>query len=80
MYYSLHSLLEFIINTNAALLQPLEEGNYEGLVTIMGHLYEVRKRQEQYDNMFKPLTDTINLLKIYDVQMPEDVYTLIQVR
>lgn len=62
------------------LLRPLEEGDYEGLVSIMGHLFKVRERQEEYGSMFEPLAEIINLLKTYDVEMPEDVYILMLVR
>lgn len=71
---------DFTIETDIGLLKPLEEGDYEGLVNIMGHLFKVRERQVDYDSMFEPLSETLNLLKIYDVEMPEDVYILMQVR
>lgn len=67
------------METDSGLLKPLEEGDYEGLVTIMGHLFRVRKRQVEYDSMFEPLGEIIHLLKLYDVEMPEDVYILMQV-
>lgn len=57
----------------------MEEGDYEGLVRIMGHLFRVRERQVEYDSMFEPLAETLNLLKVYDVEIPEDVYILMQV-
>lgn len=45
----------------------------------MGHLFKVRERQMEYDSMFQPLADILHLLKVYDVEMPEDVYILMQV-
>lgn len=80
MCYSLRSLLKFSIDTNDGLLKPIEEGDYEGLVSVMGHLSNVQERQDQYDSMFEPLTFTLNLLQTYDVEIPDDVYTLMQVR
>lgn len=77
--YSLRSLRDFTVETDAGLLKPLEEGDYEGLVKIMGHLFRVRERQMEYDYMFEPLAETLHLLKVYDVEMPEDVYILMQV-
>lgn len=67
------------METDIGLLKPLEEGDYEGLVAIMGHLFKVRERQAEYDSMFEPLAEIIHLLKVYDVEMPEDVYILMQV-
>lgn len=76
---SLRSLHEFTVETDKGLLKPLEEGDYDGLVAIMGHLLKVRERQAEYDSMFEPLAETLHLLKVYDVEMPEDVNTLMQV-
>lgn len=70
---------DFTIETDTGLLKPLEEGDYEGLVHIMGHLFRVRERQVEYDLMFEPLAETLDLLKVYDVEIPEDVYILMQV-
>ncbi|VVC32244.1 Hypothetical protein CINCED_3A002285 [Cinara cedri] len=75
---SLRSLRDFTVETDNGLLKPLEEGDYVGLVSIMGHLFKVRERQEEYDSMFEPLAETLYLLKMYDVEMPEDVYILMQ--
>ncbi|XP_025202252.1 dynein beta chain, ciliary-like, partial [Melanaphis sacchari] len=75
---SLRSLRDFTIETDIGLLKPLEEGDYEGLVKIMGHLFNVRERQEEYDSMFEPIGEILHLLKVYDVEMPEDVYILKQ--
>lgn len=80
MCYSLRSLLKFSIETNDGLLKQVEEGDYEGLVSVMGHLSNVQERQDQYDSMFEPLTFTLHLLQTYDVEIPDDVYTLMQVR
>lgn len=76
---SLRSLRDFTIETDTGLLKPLKEGDYEGLVGIMGHLFKVRERQAEYDSMFEPLAEILHLLKVYDVEMPEDVYILMQV-
>lgn len=75
----MRSLRDFTIETDIGLLKPLEEGDYEGLVKIMGHLFNVRERQEEYDSMFEPIGEILHLLKVYDVEMPEDVYILKQV-
>lgn len=75
----MRSLRDFTVETDNGLLKPLEEGNYVGLVNIMGHLFKIRERQEEYDSMFKPLAEILQLLKMYDVEMPKDVYILMQV-
>lgn len=60
-------------------MQPVVEGNYEVLVSVMGYLYNVKERQATTDEMFQPLTDTIQLLKYYDMELPEEVNVLLQV-
>lgn len=60
-------------------MQPVPEGNYEALVTVMGYLMNVKDRTVTTDDMFQPLTETIELLKFYDMDIPEEVNVLLQV-
>ena len=62
------------------LTQPVEEGDYTGLVEVMGHLMAVKDRQATTDEMFEPLKQTIELLKTYGQELPEDVHTKLEVR
>ncbi|XP_005530761.1 PREDICTED: dynein heavy chain 17, axonemal [Pseudopodoces humilis] len=71
---SLQELQDFIKESTAGLSKPLEEGDYEGLVAVMGHLAKVRERQEVTDVMFEPLKETVALLKTYGDKMPEEVH------
>jgi len=52
------------------------DGDYNGLVNCMGHLIAVRDRQTATDEMFEPLKETIELLKTYNQEMPEEVESL----
>lgn len=61
------------------LLQAVPEGDYEALVAIMGYLMHVKERALTTDDMFQPLTETIELLKFYDMDIPEEVNVLLQV-
>lgn len=61
------------------LLQPVPEGDYDALVTVMGYLMNVKDRTATTDDMFQPLTETIELLKFYDMDIPEEVNVLLQV-
>ena len=58
----------------------MEEGDYNGLVAVMGHLMAVKDRQTVTDEMFEPLKQTIELLKTYGQEMPEEVHTQLQVQ
>lgn len=69
----------FIKNTDGGLLEPVEEGDYDGLVECMGYLYAVKERQQATDEMFEPLKQTIELLKSYEQEMPEEVHLQLQV-
>ncbi|KAK6170907.1 hypothetical protein SNE40_019193 [Patella caerulea] len=75
---SLKELAEFIKVTDAGVTRPLEEGDYDGLVAIMGSLFAVKERQSTTDEMFEPLKQTIELLKTYDQEMPEEVHLQLQ--
>ena len=55
------------------------DGDYAGLVDIMGHLMAIRDRQISNDQHFKPLKSTAELLKTYGQQLPESVYTQLEV-
>ena len=79
MCFSLNSLADFIKAADTGLMKPVEEGEYEGLVEVMGHLMAVKERQAATDEMFEPLKQTIELLKTYDQEMPEEVHLQLQV-
>jgi dynein heavy chain len=44
----------------------------------MGFLMQVKERQPITDEMFNPLEETIELLKYYDQDIPEEVNVLLQ--
>jgi dynein heavy chain len=44
----------------------------------MGHLMAVKDRQGSTDEMFEPLKQTIELLKTYEQEMPEEVHLQLQ--
>ncbi|NXD84162.1 DYH17 protein, partial [Halcyon senegalensis] len=71
---SLQELKDFIQKANAGLNKPLEEGDYDGLVEVMGHLLRVKERQAMTDNMFEPLKETVALLSTYGQEMPEEIH------
>ncbi|KAF4519850.1 hypothetical protein B566_EDAN005192, partial [Ephemera danica] len=75
---SLSDLAEFIHEADEGLLRPLADGDYDGLVRLMGYLMNVKERQAATDDMFEPLQDTIELLKFYDQELPEEVHVLLQ--
>ncbi|XP_042303471.1 dynein axonemal heavy chain 9 [Sceloporus undulatus] len=72
--HSLADLEEFIKVTERGLSKKVEKGDYECLVEVMGHLKAVKDRQTSTDEMFEPLKQTIELLKIYDQELPLEVY------
>lgn len=78
-HFSLKELSEFITTTDHGLAKNVQEGDYDGLVECMGHLFSVKERQAITDDMFEPLKQTIELLKTYDQEMPEEVHMQLQV-
>lgn len=70
---NLCDLAEFIRKADEGLLQTVKEGDYEGLVNIMAYLMHVKERAVVTDEMFEPMQETIELLKYYDMDIPEEV-------
>lgn len=75
---SLNDLSEFIHFADEGLTKPVEEGDYDGLVNVMGNLGAVRERLAATDEMFEPLKQTIELLKTYNQEMPEEVHSQLE--
>lgn len=76
---SLSDLASFIREADEGLLQVVAEGDYKSLVSVMGYLMNVKDRAVTTDDMFGPLTETIELLKFYDMDIPEEVNVLLKV-
>ncbi|XP_008590720.1 PREDICTED: dynein heavy chain 17, axonemal-like [Galeopterus variegatus] len=75
---SLADLEAFMKVATTGLKKPLKEGDYDGLVEVMGHLMKVKERQAATDDMFEPLKQTIELLKTYGEEMPEEIHLKLQ--
>ena len=58
----------------------VQEGDYDGLVGVMKHLIAVKDRQPTTDGMFEPLKQTIELLRSYGEELPEEVHQQLEVR
>ncbi|KAL7890701.1 hypothetical protein AOLI_G00001770 [Acnodon oligacanthus] len=75
---SVHDMASFIENAEHGLGKSVQDGDYAGLVDIMGHLMAIRDRQQNTEQQFKPLKSTADLLKIYGLQLPELVYSQLE--
>lgn len=73
---SLTDLSDFIHKADQGLLQIVDD--YETLVSIMAFLLQVKERAVTTDSMFEPMRGTIDLLKYYDMDIPEEVNVLLQ--
>lgn len=78
-FASLADLEMFIKNSESSLLKKVEKGDFKGLVEIMRHLMALKERQSSTDKMFEPLKQTIELLKIYEQELPETVFKQLEV-
>ncbi|RLV89556.1 hypothetical protein DV515_00014816, partial [Chloebia gouldiae] len=77
--HSLADLDEFIQTAERGLSRKVEKGDYGGLVEVMGHLLAVKERRSATDAMFEPLKETIELLRAYEQQLPEEVHQQLEV-
>lgn len=75
---SLTDLGNFIREADEGLLQPVIEGDYDALVNTMAYLLHVKERTLSTDQMFDPMQETIDLLKYYDMDIPEEVNVFLQ--
>ncbi|TGZ69565.1 hypothetical protein CRM22_003672 [Opisthorchis felineus] len=75
---SLEDLNNFINETSKVFSIQLQEGDYDNLVLVMEHLGNVKERQQATDEMFEPLKQTIELLKTYNQEMPDEVHQLLE--
>ncbi|KAM3866414.1 LOW QUALITY PROTEIN: dynein axonemal heavy chain 11 [Diretmus argenteus] len=71
---SVKDLSSFVHDTARGLSNKVSDGDYVGLVDIMGHLMAIRDRQISNKQHFQPLKSTAELLKTYGQQLPESVY------
>jgi len=71
---TLNDLSSFIQEANVGLKTEISEGDYDKLVFVMHYLNSVNTRAEGTDKCFGPLNDTVQLLRTYDVDMPDAVH------
>lgn len=75
---ALTELDEFIKDRDKGLGKTVPEGDLEGLIQMMGHLMAVKEKQPTYDNTFEPVKQKIELLKSFQVEVPDDVFDRLQ--
>ncbi|KAJ1529252.1 hypothetical protein ONE63_006052 [Megalurothrips usitatus] len=75
---SLRGLAEFNEEAERELSREVKEGDYAALLAVMNYLGKVRDRRAKTDTMFEPIKETIELLKTYDVEFPEEIYVQLQ--
>ena len=52
--------------------KPVEEGDAETLIEVMGCIRDIRERMDETDQMFEPLRNTVVCLKKWGVTVEED--------
>ncbi|XP_076855598.1 dynein axonemal heavy chain 17-like [Brachyhypopomus gauderio] len=76
--HSLRELEAFIKEVTVGLTKTVAEGDYEGLVEVIGYLLSVKDRQVSTDTMFSPLKETVEFLKEYGEELPDEVHAQLQ--
>lgn len=74
---SLNELNKFIKHSKTGLQANIEEGDYDGLVSSMGLLLNIKQRSNSIDIHFEPMRKTINLLKQFGVDLPDEIHKLL---
>ena len=57
----------------------MADGDYDALVQCIEQLSAVKERTAATDEMFEPLKETIELLRQYGQELPEEVHDQLQV-
>lgn len=78
-FYSLNDLQDFINVTSSGLNVEVGDGDYDGLIGVMGHLLAIKDRQPMTDVLFEPLKETIELLQSYGHIMSDEVHQQLEV-
>ena len=68
---SLTELQNFLEEAEIGLQTQISEGDYEGLVKVMGYIRAVKDRQPGYEALVQEMSDTISLLQSFNVDIPE---------
>eukprot|EP00842_Homolaphlyctis_polyrhiza_P004027 jgi/Hompol1/4625/HPOL_003762-RA len=74
---TLNELNRFVKLNKKGLQGKIEEGDYDGLVAAMGLLHAIKHRTASIDKMFEPLRKTVNLLRQFGVELPEEIHKLL---
>ncbi|KAI8853660.1 dynein heavy chain and region D6 of dynein motor-domain-containing protein [Chytridium lagenaria] len=74
---TLNELNKFVKMNKKGLQGKIEEGDYNGLVGAMGLLHAIKHRMNSIDHMFEPVRKTINLLRQFGVEMPDEIHKLL---
>lgn len=74
---TLNDLNTFIRENKSGLVGKIEEGDYDGLIKAMGLLHAIKNRSVLIDKRFEPLRKTVNLLRQFSVELPEEVHKLL---
>ena len=68
---SLAELDNFLEEAEIGLQSQISEGDYDGLVKMMGFIKAVKNRQSKYDHLFGEMSKIISLLQNFNVLIPE---------
>ncbi|KAJ1334726.1 hypothetical protein BSLG_007881 [Batrachochytrium salamandrivorans] len=74
---TLNELNRFVKINKKGLQEKIQEGDYDGLVLAMGLLHAIKHRSGNIDMMFEPLRKTVNLLRQFGVELPDEVHKLL---
>ncbi|XP_073997627.1 dynein beta chain, ciliary-like isoform X3 [Rhodnius prolixus] len=77
VFHTVTTFDKFVNEVTAGLHKNLEEGDYEGLVKIMVYLREVEAYKVKSSDLFKPIEERIELLKIYGYVFPYEIYYML---
>lgn len=75
----LTELAQFIRSGSATLNLEIDRDDYETLLKVMDVLAQVRDRRNYINNLFGPISNTIEMLRLYGDDFNEDIYTKVSI-
>lgn len=76
----LDDLEKFIRNGRDVLEIPIDKDDYDGLLKVMEVQVAIKEKRTQFNAIFQPLLNIIELLRIYGEEFSQDIYSKVRDR
>lgn len=75
----LNDLEKFIRNGRSVLEISIDKDDYEGLLKIMEVQVAIKEKRAKFNELFQPLLNIVELLRIYGEEFSQEMYSKVKV-